>query len=489
MSGLELFRRMAAGTLPPPPLVSLLGFRLADVEEGHIVFVAEPLEAFYNGAGVVHGGWTAALLDSALGCAVNSMMPAGRVFTTLELKVNLTRPLRREVGEVRCDARVLHVGSRTATAEGRIRRRRRKALRPRHDRPASLIERPGDAAPGPPSAAPRLQEVAAGRQQRSDSYDSGADGTDGPAGRRSRRLAADSSSTGRRVPRSARARRSPRVVDVDSALPARDRRRATHVHDSASVHVRGPHAGHRGTTQIVREFCVDNLAELLPVGRWRFSHDENNQSYRGRCPCHARGSTPAFAGQRSRGASRSGGRGSGQSAAPAAPCRAARAACMRRGAGRTTVLTTLPSLWLLPALFVCLPTVLLHALRPWSELQPVLRLPGLLRTTAIPGVWRLLRRVSATAMAMATAPPAMSPWLRDGPMAVFASICPSVMPRSTPMATTRASSTTSTARCNSLDLEPGPHRIEIRADGFEPVAFDVNVEPGRTITYRTELRH
>jgi uncharacterized protein (TIGR00369 family) len=120
MSGLELFRRMAAGELPPPPLVTLLGFRLAEVEAGHIVFVAEPVEAFYNGAGVVHGGWAAALLDSALGCAVNSMMPAGRAFTTVELKVNLTRPLRCEVGEVRCDARVLHVGRRMATAEGKI---------------------------------------------------------------------------------------------------------------------------------------------------------------------------------------------------------------------------------------------------------------------------------------------------------------------------------------------------------------------------------
>jgi uncharacterized protein (TIGR00369 family) len=120
MSGVELFRLMAAGAVAPPPLVSLLGFRLAEIEEGHIVFAAEPLEAFYNGAGVVHGGWTAALLDSALGCAVNSMMPAGRMFTTLELKVNLTRPLRREVGEIRCDARVLHAGNRTATAEARV---------------------------------------------------------------------------------------------------------------------------------------------------------------------------------------------------------------------------------------------------------------------------------------------------------------------------------------------------------------------------------
>jgi uncharacterized protein (TIGR00369 family) len=120
ISGVELFRRMAAGELLPPPLVSLLGFRLAEVEEGHIVFVAAPLEAFYNGNGVVHGGWTAALLDSALGCSINSMMPAGRAFTTLELKVNLTRPLRREVGEVRCEGHVLHLGNRTATAEGRV---------------------------------------------------------------------------------------------------------------------------------------------------------------------------------------------------------------------------------------------------------------------------------------------------------------------------------------------------------------------------------
>jgi len=85
-----------------------------------VVFVATPTEAHYNGMGVVHGGWSAALLDSALGSAVNSMMPAGRVFATLELKVNLTRPLRAETGEVRCEATVLHVGRRTATADARV---------------------------------------------------------------------------------------------------------------------------------------------------------------------------------------------------------------------------------------------------------------------------------------------------------------------------------------------------------------------------------
>ena len=70
--------------------------------------------------GVAHGGFVATLLDSALGCAINSLMPAGRSFTTLELTINYTRPLRRESGEVRCEARVLHAGNRVATAEGRV---------------------------------------------------------------------------------------------------------------------------------------------------------------------------------------------------------------------------------------------------------------------------------------------------------------------------------------------------------------------------------
>lgn len=120
ISGLELFQRLAAGELPPPPLVSLLGFTLVEAAQGRIVFTADPREEYYNGIGVVHGGWSAALLDSAMGCAVNSMMPAGKVFATLELKVNLTRPLHSHVGPLRCEATVLHAGSRTATAEGRI---------------------------------------------------------------------------------------------------------------------------------------------------------------------------------------------------------------------------------------------------------------------------------------------------------------------------------------------------------------------------------
>jgi uncharacterized protein (TIGR00369 family) len=120
LSGLEFFQRMADGTLEPPAMVRLLGLRLVEVGRGRIVFTGTATEQFYNGLGVAHGGFAATLLDSALGCAINTTQPAGRLFTTLELKINYTRPLTREAGEVRCEATVLHVGSRTATAEARI---------------------------------------------------------------------------------------------------------------------------------------------------------------------------------------------------------------------------------------------------------------------------------------------------------------------------------------------------------------------------------
>lgn len=120
LSGLEFFRQMMAGLVAPPPMVALLGLRLIEAEEGRVVFVGTAREEFYNGMGVAHGGWAATLLDSALGCAINTTQPGGRSFTTLELKIYYTRPLRREVGEVRCEATVIHTGRRTAIAEARV---------------------------------------------------------------------------------------------------------------------------------------------------------------------------------------------------------------------------------------------------------------------------------------------------------------------------------------------------------------------------------
>jgi uncharacterized protein (TIGR00369 family) len=120
LSGIDYFRKMLAGELPPPAMLELFGIRLVEVEAGRVVFSATADERFYNGTGVAHGGFAATLLDTALGCAINSTMPVGKRFTTLELKVNLTRPITKEAGVLRCEAKAVHVGGRTATSEGRI---------------------------------------------------------------------------------------------------------------------------------------------------------------------------------------------------------------------------------------------------------------------------------------------------------------------------------------------------------------------------------
>jgi uncharacterized protein (TIGR00369 family) len=120
LSGLQYFKRMVAGEVPPPPMLALLGIRLIEAEEGRVVFTGTVAPEHYNGMGVAHGGYAATLLDSALGCCINTMMPPGKRFTTLELKINLTRPLTRDVGPVFCEAKVVHLGGRTATSEGRI---------------------------------------------------------------------------------------------------------------------------------------------------------------------------------------------------------------------------------------------------------------------------------------------------------------------------------------------------------------------------------
>lgn len=120
LSGLDYMRQLMTGEREPSGMARLMNMRLVEVEEGRAVFSVAPDERHYNGLGIAHGGLAATLLDSALGCAINTLMPAGRVFTTLEMKVNYVRPMRRETGEVRCEARVLHAGGRVATAEGRI---------------------------------------------------------------------------------------------------------------------------------------------------------------------------------------------------------------------------------------------------------------------------------------------------------------------------------------------------------------------------------
>ncbi len=120
MSGLEFLCAIRDGRLPAPPIAQLLGFRLIEVDKGHAAFEVLPGEQHYNPIGVVHGGLAMTLLDSAMGCAVQTHMPAGGGYTTLEAKTNLTRPITARTGALRAIGKALHVGARVATAEGRL---------------------------------------------------------------------------------------------------------------------------------------------------------------------------------------------------------------------------------------------------------------------------------------------------------------------------------------------------------------------------------
>ena len=120
LPGIEFLRAIRDGRLPPPPIAELLGFSLVEVEPGHAVFEIVPGEKHYNPIGVVHGGLAMTLLDSAMGCCIQSAIPAGAAYTTLEAKTNLVRAITSETGKLRAIGKVLHIGKRVATAEGRL---------------------------------------------------------------------------------------------------------------------------------------------------------------------------------------------------------------------------------------------------------------------------------------------------------------------------------------------------------------------------------
>jgi uncharacterized protein (TIGR00369 family) len=120
LAPIEHLRAIRDGRIPDPPIARLLGMRLVKVELGEAVFELMPAEHHYNPIGVVHGGVAFTLLDSAMGCCVQSTLAAGKGYTTLEMKANLVRAVTLQTGLVRASARIVHAGSRTATAEARV---------------------------------------------------------------------------------------------------------------------------------------------------------------------------------------------------------------------------------------------------------------------------------------------------------------------------------------------------------------------------------
>ena len=120
MSGLDFVRAMFGGKLPPPPIMQTIEPFDQTAEPGVVAFTSVPGFRHYNPIGSVHGGYAATLLDSAMGLAVHSALPAGSGYTTLEFKVSFIRGMTKDTGVVRSEGRTLNVGRRAATAEARI---------------------------------------------------------------------------------------------------------------------------------------------------------------------------------------------------------------------------------------------------------------------------------------------------------------------------------------------------------------------------------
>ncbi|MFV1875435.1 PaaI family thioesterase [Nioella sp.] len=120
MSGLAFMQAIRDGLLPNPPIARTLNYHVDTVEEGRVIFRGTPLFDHCNPMGTVHGGWYGTLLDSCMACAVMTKVPKGSVYTTLEYKVNITRPIPLGT-EIIAEGVVSHSGRSTGVAEGTIR--------------------------------------------------------------------------------------------------------------------------------------------------------------------------------------------------------------------------------------------------------------------------------------------------------------------------------------------------------------------------------
>ena len=120
-TGLEMLRGLLDGRHPVPPFAATTGCRLTEIEDGRAVFKGVPLASFLNPLGTIHGGWTAGIMDSAMACAVHSILAAGQGYTTLEFRVHLVRAILPSSGELVCEGRIVHRGGTVATSEGFLR--------------------------------------------------------------------------------------------------------------------------------------------------------------------------------------------------------------------------------------------------------------------------------------------------------------------------------------------------------------------------------
>ena len=121
MSGLEAMRAICDGRLPAPPMARLLDFRMRTVEPGRIVMELDPHESLENTIGLLHGATAAALVDTAMGCAISTTLPVGQTSVTLDLKLTYLRPLSVRSGTIEAEGKVVKLGRQTSYAEGFVR--------------------------------------------------------------------------------------------------------------------------------------------------------------------------------------------------------------------------------------------------------------------------------------------------------------------------------------------------------------------------------
>lgn len=121
MSGMEAMCAIRDGILPPPPMAKLIGFRMASVEPGRIVMELDAEESLENTIGLLHGATAAALLDTAMGCAISTMLPAGQASVTLDLKLTFLRPLSVKSGTIQAEGKLIKLGRQASYTEGFVR--------------------------------------------------------------------------------------------------------------------------------------------------------------------------------------------------------------------------------------------------------------------------------------------------------------------------------------------------------------------------------
>jgi uncharacterized protein (TIGR00369 family) len=120
MAGVDYLRAIVAGELAAAPISRLMQFDLTEVEPGRVTFVCRPDESMYNPIGAVHGGLVCTLLDSAAGCALHSVLPTGKAYTSVEIKVNYLKAVRADTGDLVTTGTVVKSGARVGFTEATV---------------------------------------------------------------------------------------------------------------------------------------------------------------------------------------------------------------------------------------------------------------------------------------------------------------------------------------------------------------------------------